>query len=326
MQAKRGFTLIELLVVIAIIAVLIALLLPAVQAAREAARRSQCVNNMKQVGLAMHNYQSTHTTLPPPKIYSGSCNTKNDADGHILNTTGFTLILSYLEQTALSSAYNFSQTSANAFYSGKANNLFYGDERVNTTVVRSLVSAYACPSDQVPEIKVISTGETGYWTTGARRGNYVMCATIYTEYDCPGITNNTPVANSRGMFYTDLATNFSEVKDGLSSTCMVGEATQLNHTSNSYGPYWGAGAHTSTHGRVLPVSNAQYVGFLPNAPWIGDTLRRTYAWSMGSTHSGGMNMAFGDGSVRFIKNSINPQTWWAINTINGGEVVSSDAF
>src|SRR5205807_9989381 len=94
MRSRRGFTLIELLVVIAIIAVLIALLLPAVQGAREAARRSQCVNNMKQIGLALHNYASTHNAFPPSKIYSGSCSVhSNGGKGLVLDTTGFTMLL-----------------------------------------------------------------------------------------------------------------------------------------------------------------------------------------------------------------------------------------
>jgi len=314
MRTRRGFTLIELLVVIAIIAVLIALLLPAVQAARESARRSQCVNNMKQIGLAMHNYHSTQNALPPPKIYSGGCSRPNDSAGRFLNTTGLTLILSYMEQSALSNAYNFSQTSANAFYSTQMNKVVIGDESVNSTVVRSLVASFACPSDQPPEIKVLNstvTAETGYWSNGARRTNYMLCSAIYTDYDCPGTTNVQPAANSQGMFYNDIALNFAQVKDGLSSTCLAGESTQLNHTSSAYGPYWGAGVHTSTHGRVLPPGNAQYPGFMPNGPWIGpppDALKRLYAWTMGSAHSGGLNMLFGDGSVRCIKNSISPVT------------------
>jgi prepilin-type N-terminal cleavage/methylation domain-containing protein/prepilin-type processing-associated H-X9-DG protein len=329
MRRRRGFTLIELLVVISIIAVLIALLLPAVQGAREAARRSQCINNMKQIGLAMNSYLSSQNGLPPAKIYSGSCSKLNNPAGNVLNTTGFTMILGYVEATALLNAYNFSQASANAHYSTQANKAILGSEVVNTTVVRTMIASFACPSDQPPDVKSIAaaqTAETGYWTTGGRRTNYMLCSALYTDYDCPA--SGTLVANERGMFFNDLSVDAAKVKDGMSNTCMIGETRQINHTSSVYCAMWGAGIHTSTHGRVLPTSNAQYTGFLPNAPWIGpppDALKRPYAWVMGSEHPGGLHMAFGDGSVKFIKNSINPHTWWAIQTINGKEVVSADA-
>src|SRR5690606_1942415 len=128
-----------------------ALLLPAVQSAREAARRSQCVNNMKQIGLALHNYESVHGGLPPAKIRSASCYSRDAAntaaapypavnglpEGAILNTTGFTMILNQLEQTSLYDAYNFSQASANAtgWLATTPNSVVIGDQIVNTTVV-----------------------------------------------------------------------------------------------------------------------------------------------------------------------------------------------
>jgi prepilin-type N-terminal cleavage/methylation domain-containing protein/prepilin-type processing-associated H-X9-DG protein len=326
----RGFTLIELLVVIAIIAVLIALLLPAVQAAREAARRAQCSNNLKQIALAMHNYHTALNALPPAKIFSGSCSALNDRAGNVLNTTGFTMILSNLEQTALANAYNFSQASSNAFYSSRPNKAIVGSEIVNTTVVRSVVAAYLCPSDVPPQLKVINatvTKESGYWTTGGMPGNYVLCSGGYTDFECPSY--GYPLASNQGMFFTDLSVNFAHVQDGLSTTVMIAESPQSNHTSSLYGPVWGAGIHTSTHVRAEPTGVSTYAGFLPNAPWVGpppDPYNRLYAWVMGSRHPGGLNIAFGDGSVKFIKNSINPNVWWSIQTIKAGEIVSADSF
>ncbi len=316
----RGFTLIELLVVIAIIGVLISLLLPAVQSAREAARRSQCTNNLKQIALAMQNYASaTGDSFPPPKIYSGSCSYKNAGTGLVLNTTGFTLVLNYMEQTTLYNAYNFSQASSNAAWNG-GNTTLLGNAMVNTTVVGTMVAMFACPSDEAPEIAE-GTGTGPYSRQEARRSNYVLCSSLYTEYDCaaahdPNINTSTSstgnaaaLKNSfrfyRGMFFTDYSTRLSDVKDGLSNTCMIGESKQLGKTSTSYGPYWGSGTHTSTHGAVYPPPRPDS---LPNGTY--GTTNLQYAWRIGSYHSGGVNMAFGDGSVRFIKDTINQRTWW----------------
>jgi prepilin-type N-terminal cleavage/methylation domain-containing protein/prepilin-type processing-associated H-X9-DG protein len=323
MRTRRAFTLIELLVVIAIIAVLVSLLLPAVQSARESARRSQCLNNMKQIGLALQNYNSSLNALPPPKIFAGECYALNDSAGHVLNTTGFTMILGYLEQMAMYNAYNFSQASADAHYSTEPNKTMYGDESANTTVVRAMIPSYTCPSDQPPNLVSISTGETGYWTSGARRSNYLFCGAYYHDYYCAAYA--TPSLALQGMFYNDIAVNFAQVRDGLSNTAMVGESPQI-HVSTSYGPFWGAGTHTAVIGVAYPLSVSTYYEYMPNAPYPGNAQKLPYAWVFGSQHPGGLNMLFGDGSVKFIKNSINPTTWFAIETINGKEVVSSDAF
>src|SRR5262245_19295740 len=198
-QPRRGFTLIELLVVIAIIAVLIALLLPAVQAASEAARRAQCVNNMKQIGLALHNYHDITNALPPAKIRSGSCSRQYPAGnglpaGWVVNTTGFTMILGQMEQMALYNAYNFSQASSNTLtWLGTGNNVLAGTAFVNTTVVGAMITTLWCPSDKDPEVKDYDVSGFGpYSMQRARRSNYGLMSSRYTEYDCPPVSSTYP--------------------------------------------------------------------------------------------------------------------------------------
>ena len=341
---RAGFTLIELLVVIAIIAVLIALLLPAVQSAREAARRAQCINNLKQIGLALHNYESTNNALPPPKIRSGSCNKLYPAEnglpaGWVMNTTGFTMILGAIEGGPLYNAYNFSQASSNSLtWLGTGNNQLAGNAFSNSTVTGAMIASFWCPSDKDPEVKDYDVNGFGpYSMQKARRGNYAFMSSRYTEYDCPPTHGTNPA--DRGMFFTDLSTGFKDITDGLSNTVMIGEVRQekidwSNTYSNQYfGPYWGSGTHTSSHGVVYPPTHSRAVSTLPNAGWAFDnsatyqnSRQRPYAWRVSSVHPGGVNMAMGDGSVRFIKNTINLYTWWALQTMGGAEVVSADSY
>jgi prepilin-type N-terminal cleavage/methylation domain-containing protein/prepilin-type processing-associated H-X9-DG protein len=337
MRARRGFTLIELLVVIAIIAVLIALLLPAVQAAREAARRSQCVNNLKQIGLAMHNYESANGALPPLKIYSGTCLYRNGPSGLVLNTTGLTLILPYLEQSALANAYNFSQASVMMNYA--PNNTVVGSPAVNTTVVGTLVATYVCPSDNSqPDAVNLAPGQDPQnpsWSLqNARPGNYLLSSAYYYDANCPGAGSPAIDPTWRGAFYDDMATPFAMIADGLSYTFLAGESLQPpNHWYKYFGPWWGAGVYSSTHGIIWPPSNVQAAGYLPNAPigaffpgfsFPGSNLPDAGVFS--SRHPSGVNMLMGDGSVRFVKNTVNVYPWWSSASIQGGEVVSADSF
>jgi prepilin-type N-terminal cleavage/methylation domain-containing protein/prepilin-type processing-associated H-X9-DG protein len=339
MRHRRGFTLIELLVVIAIIAVLIALLLPAVQAAREAARRSQCVNNLKQIGLALHNYVSTNGALPPPKIYAGSCAYLNPGNGLVLNTTGFVLILGFIEQTQLYNAYNFSQAGNNCAWEA-GNNTPIGTAMVNTTVVGTLVGSYWCPSDMQPQ--VVNDANTApsnpYWRVNAMRSNYLFCGAGTDDYNCPGAANTgLPSAPYRGAFFTDISTSFADIKDGTSNTFLAGEAKQGPGTaSSSFGPYWGSGTHTAVHGYIAgPLASSAYqLAFLPNGltgylypqPQYISIAKLPYAWTYSSFHPGGVNMVMGDGSVRFIKNSISVYVWSGLATIAAGEVISADSY
>jgi len=342
---RPAFTLIELLVVIAIIAVLIGLLLPAVQAAREAARRSQCVNNMKQIGLAIHNYHDINNAFPPPKIRSGSCGALYPASnglpaGWVMNTTGFTMILAQLEQTAMYNAYNFSQASSNTLtWLGTGNSVLAGTAFVNTTVTGAMITTFWCPSDKFPEVKDMDVNGFGpYSMQKARRSNYGFMSGRYTEYDCPPVTSQGTNPPTRGMFFTDLALPIASVQDGTSNTCMVGEIRQEkidwtpDYSVQYFGPYWGSGTHTSSHAVVYPPTHAWAVSTVPNAGWYLDgpnypnPKRLPYAWRISSLHPGGVNTTMGDGSVRFVKNTINVYTWWSLQTIDGGEVISADSY
>ena len=334
-RPRRGFTLIELLVVIAIIGVLVALLLPAVQAAREAARRGQCSNNLKQIGIALHSYHSAFQALPPAKIFSTG---GAGSPGLVLNTTGFTLILSQLEQTALYHAYNFNLPSSNAVDNTSANKtvvaLAKGGAAANTTVVGTLVSTFACPSDDAPLVVNDPTGAAGsgpqYGRSNARRSNYVLCSSHYIDSDTPWNVPGRP--RDLGMFQSDASTRLDDVKDGTSTTCMVGESHQIK-VDQSFGPYWGSGCWTSTHGVVFPPGNASSPDYLPNAPasaasgWaLPNPLRLQTKWAMGSRHPGGINMLFADGSMRFIKNGINNAIWYGLQTVRNREIIGSDQY
>ena len=339
-RSTRGFTLIELLVVIAIIAVLIALLLPAVQAAREAARRSQCVNNLKQMGIAFHNYVSTNGALPPAKIWSGSCTTGSNPGGQVLNTTALTMILGFMEQTPLYNAYNFSLAGNQSAWEAPNTNPV-GSAYANTTVVGTMVNTYWCPSDQMPTVvnDTNTANSNPYWRVNAMRANYLVCSSVYDDYNCypVGWTPPTNFQGYRGAFYSDVSTSLADIRDGLSNTFLAGESVQgPSHYSSNYGPYWGSGTHTSTHGYIpTPTSSAAYqAGFAPNGQsgYLYPTstpvtlLKLPYAWVFSSLHSGGVNMLLGDGSVKFIKNSISTYAWSGLATIAGQEVLDASSY
>jgi prepilin-type N-terminal cleavage/methylation domain-containing protein/prepilin-type processing-associated H-X9-DG protein len=327
---RQGFTLIELLVVIAIIAVLIALLLPAVQAAREAARRAQCTNNLKQIGLALHNYHGSTNAFCPPVIYSGVCQWLNGTTGQVLNTTGFTMLLGYMEQTQIANAYNFSQPGNNNTLYGVNKNLFGGTAFVNTTAVSTMITTFWCPSDVTPPLSPENETATSIdCRQSARQSNYLFSMGDWDDYYCTG--NGVGVAyiqqydNLRPAFLTDFAITIADVRDGTSNTAFVGEAKQVNYLATVN---WGSGNVGTVMGRMVVPSESDFIYYLPNVsyPASNNPQKLPYCWDYSSFHPGGINMLFGDGSVRFLKNSVNPYTWSALSTIRGGEILSADAY
>jgi len=350
-RMRQGFTLIELLVVIAIIAVLIALLLPAVQAAREAARRAQCVNNLKQLGLACHNYHSTNNVVP----WGAGPWGWNDWSGHVM-------LLPYMEQTSIFNAFNFS-------------NGFCGS-RANTTAGYTQIATLLCPSDT---IRLSSAdGHTNYMGNAGSapnsfygNGSKSVCATSisagvfqFVGTSCSGVPP-CPTANGQIPFKV----GFRNITDGLSNTAMFSERVtgilsnnnkKLDTMKPSSSTFLVSGI-SSTNGaddtpmafytlckavNVLtgtlvnedPEGGRFYVGYATDTRYnhvmppnsnncsIGDNTGRQAAYTASSRHPGIANVMMCDGSAKAIKNSISMQAWWALGTRAGGEVLSSSSY
>ena len=294
---RRGFTLIELLVVIAIIAILIALLLPAVQQAREAARRSTCKNNMKQLGLAMHNYHDAHSLFPPGLF--GYHN--GDLGGGLKRSCWMQQILPFLDQTPL-----YNQLSpwfnSNTFASA-----------VPTSIRNTVIPVLMCPSDPAGPAR----------TNDGFQGNYVMCATgnLRSSYPANGTGHD-------GMFYAISSTRFRDVTDGTTNTLMGSEVI----IRGSSGPGTGGGAYWNARWGGYGFATFE----VPNSP-VSDrtkickstTFSRspcTTALPLGyifarSYHTGGVQGLLVDGSVRFLSENINHSTFHALGSRSGGEVV-----
>ncbi len=301
-HSQRAFTLVELLVVIAIIGILIALLLPAVQAAREAARRSQCTNNLKQLGLAMHNYHDTFKVFPPGYLNSASMSTcKRDC--------WMQRILPFIEQSAMQDAY-------------KAQDpvwIMDTDEDVKDAQLAALM----CPSDGS---KPAFGGSGGLRNGGyGFQGNYVMCT---------GDQIMDPTAELRGITYHASSSNFASITDGTSNTLLASEAVRRSNATNGWGEpggYWGGarwGAYgfttleppnTSAPDQIYQCKNTSW----PNAPCtsIGGTNdARNYARSY---HPGGVNVALADASVQFLSDTVELETYQAMSTRNQREALSA---
>ena len=255
---RRAFTLIELLVVIAIIAVLIALLLPAVQQAREAARRSQCRNNLKQFGLGIQNYHDTAKMFPPALIGSGRYTAAAYANMAPKNTTGWILLLPYIDQAPAYKSYNFGAASSvsNPAPYTRAVPGYVPNDAINQPIYGKRLEAMLCPSDTgggVTYTNVPNDPTQFYSANGVRRSNYLFASGQGTDYTAS--YESLAIAN-RGAFGNDGAARIADIRDGTSNTIAIGESKQfgkgtaVNSTTetSAYGPYWGAGVHTCCHG------------------------------------------------------------------------------
>jgi len=334
--SSRGFTLIELLVVIAIIAVLIALLLPAVQAAREAARRMQCVNNLKQLGLALANYEGVAGALPPSVVVAKS--------GAGFWSNGWSIhgrLLPFIEQGSAFNSVNFTLN-----YSAPD----------NTTVSQLTVSSFLCPSEVRTDPKPSAASRYGVANYNWNVGDWYVFGGL-----------NSPSGN-RGAFGANRSRRLAEFTDGLSntvtasevktyqgvlSTCSLSTVSEPGSIpSPTADSYSAVPEYRSGSCKLRLTAHAEWVdgaaletGFTtawpPNkvirggSPEVDVDLAGVGEKSGGPTyaaitsrsyHSGGVNSLLGDGSVRFVKSSINGVTWRSLGSVGGGEVISADEY
>ena len=341
---SRGFTLIELLVVIAIIALLIGLLLPAVQAAREAARRLRCTNNLKQIGLAMHNYESAIGGFPPSMCASGSVNTVVWINGW----SALARILPYSEQGNLFNSANFT---------------LWKEDPQNTTTIGQSLSLLICPSEIQPQVSSHDYGLSGVTNYGGNQGDWF----VWGGFNGP---------QNRNAFGMNRCRRIAEFVDGASQTLLAAEVKayqaasncrftklpSVNNPNNIPSPYanpfavapeyddgacmtenqfefhteWSDGnVHAAGFTTAWPPNKAiigrpgsLYPGMDLDLNGLNEELGGpTFsAINARSYHPGGVNTLLADGSVRFVKSTLDGMVWRALGTVAGGEVLSSDAY
>jgi prepilin-type N-terminal cleavage/methylation domain-containing protein/prepilin-type processing-associated H-X9-DG protein len=374
---RVGFTLIELLVVIAIIAVLIALLLPAVQSAREAARRAQCVNNLKQIGLAHLNFEQVNTWLPPdvdyltpPWLPDTDPSVQGIGSNGQENAGNFTRVLPFLDQQNVYNLINFNQCS---FDQRNVPPIVGGPGPLYTGVGQdsaysTALNTFICPSspvaatlnyyntvwssfgdgngNPVPNPPTEIWGRTDYFPTCGFHGSLLTALGFPAAYvsafqgDSGVICNLATFSNTTGIVNTPIPhVRIASITDGTSNTIMIGEDAArpvgYNHARQIYIQYgtpvdgvlnpanYGGGAWAD------PYSYAHLCGATADGIRCQGGICLINCSSnneLYSFHPGGVNVGFADGSVHFIKNSINLITWKALGTRMGGEVISSDSY
>ena len=326
-RRRNAFTLIELLVVIAIIAILVALILPAVQQAREAARRTECGNNLKQIGIALHTYYDQTSTLPPGIINSGVLyNGPSNPYPFILNTTGWTLMLPYLDKQGLYDSYNFkvacstTSTSGYPMADGAANNTpaaSYTGYLQNQPVISQRLKILSCPSDAIAS--AVNYPTTVYYDRrNAMRTNYLFGSGAYNYEGSYDYNYQLQTYGAlTGIFGNNGSAQFSMISDGMTNTIAIAE-TVSNHYYDYYAPVWGVGAYAGNYAYLGAggITPAEQLAYNLNNTTYGVGVPG--AWAAGSVHSNGANMLFADGSIKFLNNKIDPQLYRNLYYIKDG--------
>ncbi len=326
-RSRAGFTLVELLVVIAIIGILVALLLPAIQAAREAARRSSCSNNLKQLALALHNYHDTHKVFPSSTFAWKACSptigsTTYEASNPTLNASGWTAVLPFVEQAAIQGEYNSSYCASAAVYENP--NPLVGDPIVNGNgaVVAQEVPVFICPSDPNDHFMTKNdqycTIKLGSTLRGART-NYDFSTNCH--YACNYWKSLSRV--NRNMFGENSDTKLSHVTDGTSNSFMLGETTL--EVINGFGNAWG---YRGWLMNGVDATCLQQPGNRGINSWDRGPTRPTripgqlgsWNWT-GSSHPGGCHFAYADGGIKFLSEDTDWTTLVRLSRIADGEVV-----
>ncbi len=300
---RRGFTLIELLVVIAIIAILIALLLPAVQQAREAARRSQCKNNLKQLGLALQNYHEVHSLFPPGWVVpqfqmAGGTPVSSNSHRYAGHNPAWGLyLLPLLDQAPLYNLQNFNNSDYQTYvHSGS----FVSGHGIlqppnSTNKLGSTLPVFSCPSD--------TQFNKGTVINGYGRSSYVSCRGNINNYGQSTSMNPMP-----GVFYTNSTTRFRDITDGSSNTIALGEVSDNQYSevdSNSVLETGGAWGGMGIHKRYTMVSrNTNSTRPINLSSPLDAPPYHSSSDGFGSMHTGGAHFALCDGSVRFISENI----------------------